>query len=94
MATARRRWDDAEAALGPALDTARSIGEPRQTWQTRAALGRLHHARGQSDAAHRHYRAGRELVERILAGVREPGLRRGLEGSPDIQEILALGAAR
>jgi class 3 adenylate cyclase/tetratricopeptide (TPR) repeat protein len=91
VATARRRWDDAEAALGPALHTAESIGEPRQTWKTHAALGRLHQARGQPDVAHHHYRAGRELVERILAGVSEPGLRAGLEGSPDIQELRIKG---
>ena len=94
VATARRHWDDAEAALGSALHTALSIGEPRQAWKTRAALGRLHQAWGRPDAAHHNYRAGRELVDRILAGVREAGLRRGLEGSPDIQEIRALGAPR
>ena len=59
-----------------------------------AALGRLHRARGDSDGAYRHYLAGGDLVGRILSAVSEPGLHRGLETSPDVQEILAHGAAR
>jgi MalT-like TPR region len=93
-AAARRRWDDAEAGLHEALGVAEAIGEPRQLWKSRAALGRLHRARGQPDAAYGHYRAGRELVGRILATVSESGIRRGLEQSEDIREIRAHGADR
>jgi tetratricopeptide (TPR) repeat protein len=93
-ATARKRWDDADVALRDSLAIAQAIGEPRQTWKSLAALGRLHRERGQSDGAYRHYRAARDLVDQILSGLNEPGLHRGLETSPDIQEILAHGAAR
>jgi tetratricopeptide (TPR) repeat protein len=92
-AAARRRWDDAEQALGDALAVAQAIGEPRQTWKTRVALARLDQARGRPDAAQRHYHAARELIELILAGVHDPGLRRGLEASADIREIRAYTAA-
>jgi hypothetical protein len=54
----------------------------------------LHRGRRQSDGAYRHYRAARDLVDQILSGLSEPDLHRGLESSPDIQEILAHGAAR
>jgi tetratricopeptide (TPR) repeat protein len=94
VAMARRRWDDADAALRESLAVAEAIGEPRQTWMTLAALGRLHRGRGQADGAYRHYRAAREVVDRILSGVDEAGLRRGLEASADVREILAQGAAR
>jgi class 3 adenylate cyclase/tetratricopeptide (TPR) repeat protein len=94
VATTRRRWDDANAALRESLAIAQAIGEPRQTWKSLAALGRLHRGRGESDAAYRHYRAARDLVDQILSGLSEPGLHRGLETSPDIQEILAHGAGR
>jgi hypothetical protein len=57
-------------------------------------LGRLQRLRGQPAAADRAYRAGRELVERILDGVSDPGLRRGLEQSADIREIRAHSAER
>ncbi|HXJ78413.1 MAG TPA: adenylate/guanylate cyclase domain-containing protein [Candidatus Methylomirabilis sp.] len=92
-AAACRRWDDAERALGDALAVAQAIGEPRQTWKTRVALARLDQARGRPDGAYRHYHAASELVERILAGVHEPGLRRGLEASAEIREIRAYTAA-
>ena len=94
VATARKRWDDADAALRESLAVAEAIGEPRQTWMSLAALGRLHRLRGQSDAADRHYRAARDLVDQILSAVSEPGLHRGLETSPDIQEIRTHGGAR
>ena len=94
VATARKRWDDADTALRESLAIAQAIGEPRQSWMSLAALGRLHRGRGQSDGAYRHYRAARELIDPILSALSEPGLHRGLETSPDIQEILAHGAAR
>ena len=93
-ATARRRWDDADGALRESLAVAEAIGEPRQTWMSLAALGRLHRARGQADGADRHYRAARDLVDQVLSALREPGLHHGLETSADIQEILAHRAAR
>jgi hypothetical protein len=45
-AAARRRWDDAEQALGDALAVAQAIGEPRQTWKTRVALASTRRAGG------------------------------------------------
>jgi len=77
-----------------ALDLAEGIGEAAQTWRSLAALGRLHLSRRQPDEAEAAYRAGRTVVERILPGVADPGLRRGLEASRDIREILARDAAR
>jgi hypothetical protein len=59
-----------------------------------AALGRLHRGRGESDGTYHHDHAARDLVDKILSGLSEPGLHRGLETSPDIQEILAHGADR
>ena len=94
VATARKRWDDADTALRESLAIAQAIGEPRQSWMTLAALGRLHRGRGQSDGAYRHYRAARDLIDPILAGLSEPGLHRGLETSTAIQEIRAHGADR
>jgi class 3 adenylate cyclase/tetratricopeptide (TPR) repeat protein len=90
VALARRAWDDALAWLRQALDIAQGIGEPGQTLRAHAALGRLHRARGEPDAARQDYRAGRALVERVLAGVSDAGLRSGLEASRDIREILAV----
>ena len=38
--------------------------------------------------------AARDLIDPILAGLSEPGLHRGLETSPAIQEIRTHGADR
>jgi class 3 adenylate cyclase/tetratricopeptide (TPR) repeat protein len=94
IAAARRAWDDAEDCLRRALQIAQEIGHPRETWRTHVALGRLAGARGQPDAASGHYGAARELVDPILAAVTDPGLRRGLEQSPDVREILGFVAPR
>ena len=47
----RRSWDDAEAALTRALAIATEIGEPRQMWQTHAAIAALRSARGRAGEA-------------------------------------------
>lgn len=78
IATRARQWDDAEAALSRALGFADAIANPPQLWQTHAALGRLHSARGQKDAAARAYARARELVDRVRATLADPDLRRSL----------------
>src|SRR5262245_7997535 len=94
IAMAHRAWDDAEESLRRALDIVQEIGNPTRTWQAHAAFGRLHRLRGQPDAADRAYRAGRVLVDRILVGVSDAGLRRGLEALTDVKEILENTAPR
>ena len=93
-APARRRWDDAEVALRERSRSPRRSASRARAGMSLAARGRLHHGRGQSDNAYRQYRAARDVVDRILSGLSEPGLRRGLETSSDIQEILAHSAPR
>ena len=39
VATARKRWDDADAALRESLAIAEAIGEPRQTWMSSRGAG-------------------------------------------------------
>jgi hypothetical protein len=80
--------------LRESLAIAEAIGEPRQTWKSLAALGRVHRARGQLEAARHHYHLAGHLVDRILSGLDEPGLRRGIETSSDIREIVAFGFSR
>jgi tetratricopeptide (TPR) repeat protein len=91
-ALARRHWDDAEQALRHALAIAQAIGEARQLWKAHEALARLHSARGRADTALEFYRAGRTVIERVLADTTEAGLRAGLEGSPEVAELLARGS--
>src|SRR5262249_36860391 len=50
-AVLRRGWDDAEAAFARALTIATEIAEPRQMWQTHAAIAALHAAQRRTGEA-------------------------------------------
>jgi class 3 adenylate cyclase/tetratricopeptide (TPR) repeat protein len=86
-ATARRAWGEAEDALGRARAHAEAIGQPRQTWMSQLALGRLHAARGRREAALGHYRAAWTIIAGLRGGTQDRDLRAGLESSPLIREV-------
>jgi tetratricopeptide (TPR) repeat protein len=65
-ATLRRAWAEAEDALGRARALAETIGQPRQTWMSQLALGRLEAAQGRQEDALAAYRAAWS----IIAGLR------------------------
>jgi tetratricopeptide (TPR) repeat protein len=79
IATARRQWDDAEAALREALTIAEIVGNPTQLWKTHVAVGRLHAATRGASAARQSYHKAREVLDRVVAGVRDADLRACLE---------------
>ncbi|HET8532378.1 MAG TPA: hypothetical protein VFO08_14600, partial [Methylomirabilota bacterium] len=89
-ATARGAWDEAEKALRDSLGLAEAIGQPRQTWLSHVALGRLDAARGRRDDAAARYRSAWAIITGLRATTREPGLRAGLESSPPIREVETL----
>ena len=66
---------------------AEAIGQPRQTWLSQVALGRLDAARGRREEALGRYRAAWAIITRLRAATRDPGLRAGLESSPLIREV-------
>jgi class 3 adenylate cyclase/tetratricopeptide (TPR) repeat protein len=86
-ATARRAWDEADDALGRARALAEAIAQPRQTWMSQLATGRLQAALGRREAALRHYRAAWTIIAGLRAGTQDRDLRAGLESSPLIREV-------
>ena len=86
-ATARRAWGEAEEALRHALSIVGNIGQPRQTWLSQTALGRLYAALGRRTEARECYRAAWTIVSGLLERTRDPGLRSGLASSPSIREV-------
>jgi class 3 adenylate cyclase/tetratricopeptide (TPR) repeat protein len=86
-AAARHAWDEADEALRRALTIAEGIGQPRQTWVSQVALGRLDAARGRREEALGRYRTAWAIITRLRAATRDPGLRAGLESSPLIREV-------
>ena len=89
-ATARRAWDEADEALRRSFALAEAIGQPRQTWLSHVALGRLDAARGRRDDAAARYRDAWSIITGLRAMTRDPGLRAGLESSPLIREVETL----
>jgi class 3 adenylate cyclase/tetratricopeptide (TPR) repeat protein len=86
-ATARRAWGEAEGALRHALAVAEAIGQPRQTWFSHAALGRLYTALGRREDALGCYRAAQNIIADLRARTQDPALRAGLESSPLMREV-------
>jgi class 3 adenylate cyclase/tetratricopeptide (TPR) repeat protein len=86
-AVARRAWGEAEEALRRALAIAEAIGQPRQTWQSHAALARLHEACGRVEDARAEYRAAWTVISDLRARTRDPGVLAGLASLAVIREI-------
>jgi tetratricopeptide (TPR) repeat protein len=86
-ATLRGAWDEAEDALRRAASIAEAIGQPRQTWLSRVALGRLDAANGRRDEALGRYRAAWTIIAGLRASTQDPTLRAGLESSPLAREV-------
>ena len=86
-ATMRHAWDEADDALRRALAIAESIQQPKQTWLSHLALGRLRTAQGRRDDARASYRAAWTIIEGLRARTRDPGLRAGLQTLPIIREL-------
>ena len=86
-ATLRGAWDEAEDALRRAVSIAEAIGQPRQTWLSHVALGRLDAANGRRDDALRRYRAAWTIITGLRARTQEPTLRAGLESPPLVREV-------
>jgi class 3 adenylate cyclase/tetratricopeptide (TPR) repeat protein len=93
-ATARGAWAEAEDALGRARALAKTIGQPRQTWMSEAAIGRWHAARGRREEALGQYRAAWTIIANLRASTQDRNLRTGLESSPLIREIEDLAGGR
>jgi tetratricopeptide (TPR) repeat protein len=89
-ATMRHAWSEADESLRRALTIAEDIRQPRHTWLTHLALGRLRAAQGRRDDAHQSFRAAWAIVTALRAKTRDPGLRAGLESAPLIRELEGL----
>jgi tetratricopeptide (TPR) repeat protein len=87
IALAHRDIDEAEHALRQALAMARAIGNPTQLWKTQLAWGELCAVRHRPDEAADAYRAARVVLERVKAGLQDPGLRATLEQAPGVSQV-------
>ena len=86
-ATLRRAWAEAEDALGRARALAETIGQPRQTWMSHLALGRLDAAQGRQEDALAAYRAAWSIIAGLRERTQDAALRAGLESLPLVREL-------
>jgi tetratricopeptide (TPR) repeat protein len=77
-AVLQRSWEDAEAAFARALAIATEIAEPRQLWQTHAAIAALHAARRRTGEAEQSLAAASPILDQVRSAVRHPELAAGL----------------
>jgi len=92
VACAARQWSDAQRALNEARAIAETIGNPAQLWRTHAALAKLYVDQGDKEAARRAAVAGQRVVDDVLAGLRDAGLRASLDGLALVRELRARAA--
>jgi tetratricopeptide (TPR) repeat protein len=92
IALARRQWDEAEGMLRQALTIAQAIRNPTQLWRTHLALGRLYAESKKPERARQAFRSARQVIDRVKASLRNPGLRASLEHSPLIRHVYDLEA--
>ena len=78
IALARQQRDEAEGWLRQALALAQVVGNPTQLWKTHRTLGRLHAESRHPEQARQEYSAAREVIDRLIESLQEPGLRTSL----------------
>ena len=78
IALARQQWDEAAGWLQQALALAQDIGHPTQLWKTHLALGRWYTATQRPEHARQAQNAAHEVIDQVLVGLQEPGLRSSL----------------
>jgi len=86
-AIARHAWSEAEDVLRRALAVAVEIGQPRLTWQSHAALARLHAACGRAEHAGVEVGAAWTIISDLRERTADPGLRAGFSSLAAIHEI-------
>ena len=91
IAGALDRPEDAGAAFQKALSIAQFISNPTQLWKTHAAIGKFQYNNGKQDQSKESYRAAREVVDRIKAGLHNDKLRSSLEDFDQMRELYENG---
>ena len=94
IALAGKQFDEAESYLRASVQLATEISNPGQQWRSLAALGDLHAAAGRGEAAREAYGAARDVVDGLVADLREPELRAGLERSARVAQIVELAGPK
>jgi len=93
IALLNKQSDEAEDALHQALIIAKAIGNPTQLWKTYLTMGRLHTKAKRQEMAEQAYDAAREIVNKIIASLKESELRTSLKSNLLIRQIFDQSAS-
>ena len=86
---AQGRHKESCATLEAALARAEEYANPTQLWHTNLALGDAYRGAGREDEALAQYRAARDLVQGIAAGLTDEKLRQGFLGAEPIRDVFS-----
>ena len=75
IAVAGKQYKEADAAFRKALGIAQFISNPTQLWRTFFAMGNYHLEIGRQEKAQGSYRAARDVIEGVKAGLQNSNLR-------------------
>jgi hypothetical protein len=87
IAVARKHYIESDAAFQKALGIAQAISNPTQLWRTFFAMGNYHIEVGQHEKAQGSYRAARDVIEGIKAGLQNSNLRNNLQNFSPVKLI-------
>jgi tetratricopeptide (TPR) repeat protein len=84
------RSDEALQAAQTALEAAEEIGGPELVWRAHEAFAEIHAASGNAEPSRRSATGALAIIDRIAAGVAEPGAAGIFQASPDVQRLRVL----
>jgi len=87
IASARKQFQTAQVEFQKALTLAQFISNPTQLWQTHFAMGKYHLETGRPDKAQESYRAARDVIEGVEAGLQNSNLRNSLQNFSPVKRI-------
>ncbi len=90
IAAAHKNWDEAQSAFQQALSMAEVISNPPQLWKTHFAMGGFYSAAAKQENARVSYRAAREVIDRVKAGLQHSGLQNSLASDSLIRRVYEL----
>jgi predicted ATPase/class 3 adenylate cyclase len=87
IASARKQFQAAQVEFQKALTLAQFISNPTQLWRTHFAIGKYHLETGRPDKAQQSYRAARDVIDGMKAGLQNNSLRHSLQNFSPVKLI-------
>jgi tetratricopeptide (TPR) repeat protein len=87
IAALGKKGDEAESGFQQALSLAKAISNPTQLWKTYFSMGRFYDGRAMHEPAQASYRAARDVIDGLKAGLQNSELRNSLQNFSPVQHL-------